>query len=227
VTSGRPDTQIIANGISYTAGWKYDTRYPGMDPIKCFVPTTTTSSASVTTFCVVRFGNLYGFPFFNHYGIAGSSSSYPSYVPHKCACNDGTSSGTSESCNAFDFLSGFIIFGSSSSEQMAQFSQSFTTLNVNVNDVIYNATYASANLANGLQDILNAQLQPGTEDSKNFQTIQSSAWRKTAYSFCTNGCKGILTVHSFDSYNFFVNPYAHQLASGSCNDSFSLTDAAW
>lgn len=57
--------------------------------------------------------------------------------------------------------------------------------------------------------------------------LEDSTWRASAYSFCTNGCLGVVVVNSFDTYNTAVNGAFHQVVNGSCNDVFTIPSAAW
>jgi hypothetical protein len=167
---------------------------------------------------------MLGYPFFNHYGAAGTND-LDSYIPRQCSCSDSTSS--SAQCKDFNFLSGVVVYDTSAYKAICEFAYSFAKLNKDINSLVYNATFASAVLGNGQKDYLSETLENGTTDRTNFENLISSTWRASAYDFCTNDCKGILTVHSYDTYSYFVSPWAHQLTSGSCKNTFNITSKAW
>lgn len=130
-------------------------------------------------------------------------------------------------CNVFDMISGFVLFDIDDLSSIIKFASSVTSLG-NINDLVYNATFASINLSNGLAGTnFNAAKAAGNNTLRAFNRLLNPTWRSNAYQFCDNGCKGVVIVNSYDSYNTAVNGAFHQIANGSCNDATSINDAAW
>ena len=97
-----------------------------------------------------------------------------------------------------------------------------------LNDLIYNASFAAINTANG--QTYESKPSTGlntTQDRIDFNVLSNEDWRKTSYKFCQNGCKGLVSVKPFDTVNTAVNGYFHQVVNGSCRDTFSISDEAW
>ena len=51
----------------------------------------------------------------------------------------------------------------------------------------------------------------GSPEYTAFLLMQTSPWRASAYKWCTNGCLGVVSVTSYDSYDTAVNGEFHQV----------------
>ena len=124
-------------------------------------------------------------------------------------------------------ISGFVLFGVNDLPSIIQFADAISTLG-DINDQVYNATFASINLSNGLatENLLTAKAA-GNSTYTAFKLLLDSTFRSTAYSFCNHGCKGVVIVNSYDSYNTAINGAFHQIVNGSCTDVTSIPDLAW
>ena len=127
-------------------------------------------------------------------------------------------------CSEFDIISGFVLFKANDVRSIIRFDQAVD----NINKVAYDAAFASINLSNG-QAVTNKAVAKAAGDAtvSAFNKLEDSTWRGLAYSFCTNGCLGVVVVNSFDSYNTAVNGAFHQVLNGSCNDVFTIPSASW
>jgi hypothetical protein len=103
-----------------------------------------------------------------------------------------------------------------------------------LNQLVYNATFASVVLGNGQIATIEKAFQAAktnttsNQEYVDFLYLQNSTFRKDAYKFWQGtGPKGMVIVRSFDIYNTAINGDYHQLVNGSCFDSYSLSDAAW
>jgi hypothetical protein len=127
-------------------------------------------------------------------------------------------------CNEFDIISGFVLFKANDVQNIIRFDQAVD----NINKVAYDAAFASINLSNG-QAVTNKAVAKTAGDATVFalNKLEDSAWRSSAYGFCTHGCLGVVVVNSFDTYNTAVNGAFHQVVNGSCNDVFTIPSASW
>ena len=124
-------------------------------------------------------------------------------------------------------ISGFVLFAADDLEAIILFANSLETIG-DISDVAYNASFASINLSNGLAETNKLRAQAaGNETVAAYSNLLNAAWRANAYKFCTNGCKGIVVVNAFDTYNTAINGANHQIVNGSCNDITTISDDAW
>jgi hypothetical protein len=180
------------------------------------------------SFCVIRIDELLGFPYFNHKGPSGTEG-YPAYTPRICKCSDTT--GNSTACNEFNMISGFVLFDSTDLEAIIEFAVTVKKLG-DLNEMVFNATYASLSFANGQNDPSQrfyalTGYNSNTTTYQNYHYMGKPEWRKTAYRFCGRGCLGLVAVNFFDTYSTAVNGDYHQVVNGSCRDTFTLNESAW
>ena len=87
--------QLTFNDDTYTIRTYIDPKYQQMDPIYCLVRTTSAqTSYTFTTMCLLRIGESYVYPYFNHMGLTasvGGPSDSIFYDPsQQCSCADAT-----------------------------------------------------------------------------------------------------------------------------------------
>ena len=124
-------------------------------------------------------------------------------------------------------ITGFVLFPMNDLGSIIRFANQMDLLG-EINDVVYNASFASINLSNG-QAIENKKVAKnlGNATVTAYNTLLSASWRATAYGFCTHGCLGVVIVKSYDTYNTAINGAYHQIVNGSCSDVFTVSDDAW
>ena len=124
-------------------------------------------------------------------------------------------------------ISGFVLFAADDLKSVISFANSLAAIG-DISDIVYDASFASINLANGLADANKLRAQAaGNASVAAYSNLLNAAWRANAYKFCTNGCKGIVVINSYDTYNSVINGANHQLINGSCNDISTISDDAW
>lgn len=97
--------QVIAadkfNGVDYLVLEMFDSQYSYMAPFYCIGPKIGPQKIdNANANCFIKFGDLYGVPFFNS---MGASESYPTV----CDCSKST--GHLPICDKFDFLTGVLL----------------------------------------------------------------------------------------------------------------------
>ena len=124
-------------------------------------------------------------------------------------------------------ISGFVLFAADDLEAIILFANSLAPMG-DISDTVYNASFASINLSNGQAYTNKKYAQAkGNATVSAFSNLLDATWRANAYKFCTNGCKGIVVVNSYDTRNTAINGANHQIVNGSCNDIFTISDDAW
>lgn len=175
-------------------GIYFDARFPGMKPIEC----TTRVSDGAPIMCMIYMNSVPVFPLFNHYG---NSRNYP----EMCNCSDG--SGHSDACNAFNFLTGLVVFQEAIVGNYDGVKGLIAANNMSmqiINELAYRAQFAAGTLG-----LVNTSFTDG-------------GYRALAYDFCAiNGTNcSIVTINSYDQ-RFEVSEFYLELESGSCTDSIA------
>jgi len=211
------------NGVTYQAIDKYDTQYPGMAPMTCIGPK---GGASSDWNCVIRMGNSYGIPFFNHQG------SNPNY-PTKCDCTNPSLTSIPPDanmffyCNKFDFLSGIIVYDIGKNTTATRgYSDDFKPF-VPLLEVFYVQPSVSAKECNDKVfypafAALAVQANTTTGYQSSYGSVyRSHSWRDSYYNFtATNsfGYGSIVLWRAFSDYDKSVTSNFFQLANGACAD---------
>ena len=127
-------------------------------------------------------------------------------------------------CSSIDLVAGVTIL-EDNVQGTVDFANSVAAPDGGIADLVYNASIAAANLHNlnvSLSNYHNAQ------PTASLKLMRTAAWRRDAYNFCVYPCKGIVLINSYgSSYEKSINGESYQIEYGSCNDSTSISDAAW
>ena len=186
-------------------------------------------------YCLLRFGDSYGLPYFQHYGTSRDEP-----IPCVCGVN-----GQDSKCNDFDFLVGAMLYDHTKNisydwgytyqeDQYSDLEKPFLpfleylfggplnpprTIKEKDFDVFHAAWISSTHAESG-----------ATNNSHN-QTFRDDAYRFSNTSF------GTATFFSFHAYSNYgrhsINSHSFQVTNGSCADSFdsvgfdSLVDKPW
>ena len=147
--------------------------------------------------CAMKFGNTYALPVLNHIGAKSNVNEF-------CDCT--TSVGNSEECNIFALIAGFIFFkgGSDESSRTSLISLLINQSLFQLNRDSYNISFDAA--------------------KKKHLYKNDTHWRVSSYAFCSN-CS-IFVSYGRDTESYSVSENYYQLTHGSCNDSFSISNAS-
>ena len=109
---------------------------------------------------------------------------------------------------------------------MVDFANTVATPEGGIGDLVYNASVGTINIANYNNSEFNANINQESRASLNL--MGTSEWRKDAYDFCAYPCVGIAFIESYgSSYDRSINGDSYQIEHGSCNDSTTISEAAW
>ena len=236
---GQPQ-RVTYNGTNYTATNKIDSRYSGMIPLACFEADTAPSASSKmpSVVCTIKVAGVYGYPFFNHKGVAGQTSSvngvfgstpYPKYVPQPCSC-----SLRDDYCNNLDIITGFVFYGARDGALLSAQTQfqnmmdmlvSAASSSTHVDALVYNASFISLTLGNGKLPSINQSVLSAS-DRSSLEALTSSSFRTESYRFCGGRCS-ILNLNFYDPFLAHLSPSFRSLGQMHCADVFTISDASW
>ena len=171
----------------------YDPRWPGMYPIGCIV--NVALNKGLACFMIIS-STIQAVPLFNHHG------SGTELEPALCDCLDGT--GYSDQCNAFNFLTGFLLFEGDSLFDISKLLAFVASYDFNIpliNKLAFKAMYAMVS-----QDVIG-------------NTFQNNTYRHEAYDFCFGNCS-IVTINAYDEF-YQVSKYYYSVNNGSCTDTIT------
>ena len=130
-------------------------------------------------------------------------------------------------CSDIDLVSGVALFDTDTKiNEMVDFANTVATPEGGIGDLVYNASVGTINIANYNNSEFNANINQESRASLNL--MGTSEWRKDAYDFCAYPCVGIAFIESYgSSYDRSINGDSYQIEHGSCNDSTTISEAAW
>ena len=109
---------------------------------------------------------------------------------------------------------------------MVDFANTVAAPDGGIEELVYNASVATINTSNFNNSDFNSYINNESRASLNL--MGTPAWRKDAYDFCAYPCVGIAFINSYGgSYDRSINGDSYQIEHGSCNDSTTISDAAW
>jgi hypothetical protein len=235
----------------YSIDLRIDQKFANMDPVYCLSRTYSSAPAETYLFervCLVRTGDTFIYPHFNHMGTTGSEQSDFYNFAKGCSCNPmpafdpaGNFYSTGENanssyCNVFDLVHGFIIINSKYADEiffkllrMASY-QSAEKINEAAYFPAFGAVRTGGNGGHNQVTISNGKTQFNDALSYLKGGISNSIiGPNSPFSFCqddTNGCV-IFAVNTYDIYNQRINKDFFDLVNGNCQDSFTMDETVW
>ena len=130
-------------------------------------------------------------------------------------------------CSDIDIVSGVALFDTKTKiNEMVSFANTVAIPEGGIGELVFNASVGTINIANYNTSEFNANINQ--ESRASLDLMGTSAWRKDAYDFCAYPCVGIAFIESYgSSYDRSINGDSYQIERGSCNDSTTISDAAW
>jgi hypothetical protein len=233
---------------NYYATARIDVRYPGMDAIVCMVKVGDT----VPTVCLLRMGNAFVLPYFNHMGTSNIEDFYS--WKDICACSkpsiptkytnfyDSTMFSTNNGqfkgqyngyCSQFDLIHGFVIFKSNHYEDHLMFNIILATEYTasEIDTMAYYAGFVQLRLGG------NAAQNPQSSGTTNATALLTKMMSKNvdnSLSFCT-GLPGLSTptscsifaMNTYDEFDTRINSDGVIAPFTSCVNNFEIDDTAW
>ena len=109
---------------------------------------------------------------------------------------------------------------------MVDFANAVAAPDGGIEELVYNASVATINIAIFNNSVFNSYIN--SESRASLNRMGTPAWREDAYDFCVYPCVGIAFINSYgSSYDRSINGDSYQIENGSCNDSTTISDAAW
>lgn len=182
------------------------TTYASMQPVYCFV---SLSNPTEIFFCGLVIDYFFVLPLFNSLGANSSSS------PGFCDCV--TAAGTSYNCNAFQFLVSAVLFPMNNISSAIEVYQTFLSkYPTNQNSYVPTSTAYYQ---------LNKAAYEYQFDAYQKKPLSAEGAELLCGSF-SEGCV-MITIQAGDNLNFALSEYYLSLPYGSCNDTFSMSQASW
>lgn len=184
-------------------GVYYDPRFPGMTPVQCISRVVD----HVAIMCLIYMNSVVPvLPLFNHYGSGKNA-------PELCDCGvppaagDVDRNGYGAACNAFNFLTGVVIFETEAVQQNYSSMQALVVANAFDMTAINRRAYP-AQFAAGTLGLVNT-------------SFMSASFRASAYDFCAFGTNcSVVSMNSYD-HKHQVSEFYLDLLPGSCADTVS------
>ena len=175
-----------------------------------FTPHTSSYSLSLTLSVLISLSLSLSLSRFLHL-----SRTLPTILPYYIRCSD------------IDIVSGVALFDSRSQiYEMVDFANAVAAPDGGIEELVYNASVATINIAIFNNSVFNTYIN--SESRASLNRMGTPAWRKDAYDFCVYPCVGIAFINSYgSSYDRSINGDSYQIEHGSCNDSTTISDAAW
>lgn len=234
----------------YTIELRIDPKFTNMDPIYCLVRTNSSAPAEsyfFTRLCLLRMGDTFVYPYFNHLGTTGSDKTDFYNFTSGCSCKSippldpagkyfSQGKGDKTYCNIFDLMHGFIVINSKYADVI--FYKMITMASYQsaqkINEAVYYPAFGAIRTGgNGGQN----QVTPSS-GKNSFNNVVASLQSgisgnligpNSPFYFCQdekNGCV-IYAMNTYDIYDQRMNADYFELTDGSCKDTFSINDTTW
>jgi hypothetical protein len=234
----------------YTIELRIDPKFTNMDPIYCLSRSFSSApedSYLFTRICLLRMGDTFVYPYFNHLGTTGSDQTDFYNFTSGCSCKPiapldpagkffSQGNGEKTYCNIFDLMHGFVVINSKYADvifykmiRMASYQSA-----KKINEAVYYPAFGAIRTGgNGGQN--QKTLNNGKTTFNDVVTLLKGGQTgnligsNSPFYFCQDekdGCV-IYAMNTYDIYDQRMNANFFDLSDGSCKDSFSINDTTW